>query len=105
MEKFRLSIECHFLIELFVLLDLHTAAICLYPLRIPDAVNAFKRLAPYKRPNIASVAGGFPSGQYRIETRIDEVKLAVADGANEIDIVISRSAALTGDWKSIGYCN
>lgn len=46
------------------------------------------------------MAGGFPSGQYRIETRVDEVKYAVADGANEIDIVINRSAALTGDWKS-----
>ncbi len=46
------------------------------------------------------MAGGFPSGQYKIETKVREVELAVADGAEEIDIVINRCAALQADWKS-----
>ena len=45
------------------------------------------------------VAGGFPSGQYRLETRIQEIELAVLDGANEIDAVINRAAVLEGDWR------
>jgi deoxyribose-phosphate aldolase len=47
------------------------------------------------------VAGGFPSGQYRLESRLLEVKLAVADGATEIDIVINRAAALDGCWDVV----
>lgn len=47
------------------------------------------------------MAAGFPSGQYRLESKILEVKLAVEDGANEIDIVISRDAALEQDWKRL----
>lgn len=46
-----------------------------------------------------SAAGGFPSGQYRLETRLLEVQLAVADGATEIDIVVNRAAALTDQWS------
>lgn len=49
------------------------------------------------------MAAGFPSGQYRLESKILEVKLAVEDGANEIDIVISRDAAVEQDWKRV-YC-
>lgn len=48
---------------------------------------------------VAAVATGFPSGQYHLETRLKEIRLAVADGASEIDIVINRTAALQGDWK------
>lgn len=46
------------------------------------------------------VAGGFPSGQYRIESRLMEIKLAIKDGANEIDTVIDRAAALEQNWES-----
>lgn len=45
------------------------------------------------------VATGFPAGQTPLETRLQEVRLAVADGATEIDIVINRTLALTGQWK------
>lgn len=48
---------------------------------------------------VAAVATGFPSGQYHLETRLEEIKLTVADGASEIDIVINRTAALQGNWK------
>lgn len=45
------------------------------------------------------VATGFPSGQYHLKTRLEEIRLTVADGAKEIDIVINREMALTGNWK------
>lgn len=48
---------------------------------------------------VAAVATGFPSGQYHLETRLQEIRLTVADGASEIDIVINRTAALQGKWK------
>lgn len=45
------------------------------------------------------VATGFPAGQTPLETRLQEVRMAVADGAMEIDIVINRTLALTGQWE------
>ena len=48
---------------------------------------------------VAAVATGFPSGQYHLETRLQEIRLTVNDGASEIDIVINRTAALQGKWK------
>lgn len=45
------------------------------------------------------VAAGFPSGQTPLETKLAEIRLAVEYGAREIDIVISRSLVLTGQWE------
>ncbi len=45
------------------------------------------------------VATGFPAGQTHLKTRLQEIHLAVADGAREIDIVINRQMVLSGDWK------
>ena len=45
------------------------------------------------------MATGFPSGQYYLKTRLEEIRLTVAAGAKEIDIVINREMALTGNWK------
>ena len=50
---------------------------------------------------VAAVATGFPSGQYHLKTRLEEIRLTVADGAKEIDIVINRTAALTGNWRGL----
>jgi deoxyribose-phosphate aldolase len=47
---------------------------------------------------IASVATAFPSGQAPLKTRLAEVKAAVADGADEIDMVINRGAFLAGEF-------
>lgn len=47
------------------------------------------------------VAGGFPSGQYPLSTRLGEIKFAIDAGATEIDIVIDRSLALTGQWEQL----
>ena len=45
------------------------------------------------------MATGFPSGQYDLKTRLEEIKFAVSKGAKEIDIVINRQMALTGNWQ------
>jgi len=77
------------------------AAVCVYPARILDAVLHLKRLGKKLTLNIASVAGGFPSGQYLLITRQLEIHLAVKDGANEIDAVINRAAALEQNWEMV----
>jgi deoxyribose-phosphate aldolase len=50
---------------------------------------------------VASVATGFPAGLTPLATRLEEIRRAVADGAAEIDIVIARAQALTGDWPAL----
>merc|ERR1712156_643318 len=79
---------------------LTVGAVCVYPARVSDAVKALKQ---FKAPQIpvAAVATGFPSGQYSLKTRLEEIRLAVEEGAKEIDIVISRSLALNHDWEAL----
>ncbi|KAI1720177.1 deoC/LacD family aldolase domain-containing protein [Ditylenchus destructor] len=79
--------------------DIRCAAVCVYPARILDVVKYLKK--ENQDLEIASVAGGFPSGQYHLASRLLEVKLAVGDGANEIDTVINRAAALDGQWETV----
>lgn len=50
---------------------------------------------------VAAVSTGFPAGQSPMETRLREIELSVAAGAGEIDIVISRAHALTGNWQAL----
>lgn len=47
------------------------------------------------------VAAGFPSGQYPLASRLEEVRLAINSGAEEIDIVIDRSLALNNKWEQL----
>ncbi|CAK8683810.1 deoxyribose-phosphate aldolase-like [Clavelina lepadiformis] len=75
-------------------------AVCVYPSRVPDAVKSLKDAGKSYVP-IASVATGFPAGQTPLATRIEEIKMAIEMGATEIDIVISRTKALHGDWQEI----
>ena len=66
-------------------------------LRLPDvrpAGEGADRAAAGVR--VASVATAFPSGHAPLATRIAEVEAAVADGADEIDMVIDRGAFLSG---------
>jgi len=72
-----------------------TAAVCVYPAMVKHARKALGDRSPVK---IASVATAFPSGQAPLRTRLAEVKAAVADGADEIDMVINRGAFLAGDF-------
>lgn len=73
------------------------AAICVYPSMVKIAV---KELAGSKI-NVASVATYFPSGQASMKERLDDVKGAVDDGANEIDMVINRGAFLSGEYARV----
>ncbi len=69
------------------------AAVCVYPSMVKHAAKHVKG-TPVR---IASVATAFPSGQAPLKTRLAEVRQAVADGADEIDMVINRGAFLAGE--------
>lgn len=71
------------------------AAVCVYPSMVKHARRA---LGPRSPVRIASVATAFPSGQAPLRTRLAEVKAAVADGADEVDMVINRGAFLAGEF-------
>jgi deoxyribose-phosphate aldolase len=72
-------------------------AVCVYPSRVKDAVEALRGTdIP-----VASVATGFPAGQTPLPQRIAEIEQAIESGAREIDVVISRSHVLTGDWAAL----
>jgi hypothetical protein len=70
----------------------HVAAVCVYPTMVGIAREALQG----RDINIASVATGFPSGQAPLSVKLEETRLAVESGANEIDMVISRGAFLAG---------
>src|SRR3984957_9370987 len=74
------------------------AAICVYPNLVKPAR---KFLGDHSPVHIAAVATGFPSGQYPLPTKLAEVRRAVADGADEIDMVIDRCAFLAGDHAKV----
>lgn len=50
---------------------------------------------------LLTVATGFPSGLYPLSSRLSEIKFAVSNGANEIDVVLDRSLVLTGKWDQL----
>ncbi|MFD0775269.1 deoxyribose-phosphate aldolase, partial [Streptomonospora algeriensis] len=50
---------------------------------------------------VASVATAFPSGRAPLEAKLADTRLAVADGAAEIDMVIDRGAFLAGDYRAV----
>lgn len=74
------------------------AAVCVYPSMVR---HARKALGPRSEVRIASVATAFPSGQTPLKTRLAEVRAAVADGADEIDMVINRGAFLAGEFGTM----
>ena len=79
--------------------NIKVGAVCIYSSRVPDAVSALKELK-CKVP-IASVAAGFPAGQTPLEERVSEIRRAVEYGADEIDIVITRTHVLQGNWQAL----
>jgi len=79
---------------------LTTGAVCVYPNRVSECVQLLKKYKAEQIP-VAAVATGFPSGQYSLSTRLEEIKLAVAAGAREIDIVINRQLALEHRWDEL----
>ncbi len=69
------------------------AAVCVYPTLVKTACDGLGE----RSINVAAVAGAFPSGQSPLEIRLAEVRYAVEQGADEIDMVISRGRFLAGD--------
>ncbi len=81
-------------------LNIRVGAVCVYPERVPDVVKALKDLSCSDIP-IASVSAGFPAGQTPIQQRLDEIRQAIKYGATEIDIVITRTFVLQGNWQAL----
>ena len=73
------------------------AAICVYPSYVRIAKNALQG----NNIQVASVATAFPSGQSSMEIKLDETKFAVDEGADEIDMVISRGQFLAGNYQYV----
>lgn len=73
------------------------AAVCVYP----SMVRAARLFTDGTGIQVASVATAFPSGQAPLRTRLAEVRAAVADGADEIDMVIDRGAFLRGEYGRV----
>jgi deoxyribose-phosphate aldolase len=69
------------------------AAVCVYP----TLVRLAKEELEGSGIKVAAVATGFPSGQYPLNVKLDDTRFAVGEGADEIDMVISRGHFLSGD--------
>ena len=70
------------------------AAVCVYP----NFVKLAKEELQGTKIRVASVATAFPSGNTSMEIKLDDVRLAVDQGADEIDMVISRGRYHAGDY-------
>lgn len=75
----------------------HVAAVCVYP----NMVGVAKEALEGYDINIASVATAFPSGMSSLAVKLDDTRMAVEAGANEIDMVISRGAFLAGKYSYV----
>jgi deoxyribose-phosphate aldolase len=73
------------------------AAVCVYPALVRIARQAVGQSGI----KIAAVATGFPSGQYALQNKLDDTKFAVDEGADEIDMVISRGHFLQGEYQYV----
>ncbi|MBA3706672.1 MAG: deoxyribose-phosphate aldolase [Bacteroidetes bacterium] len=73
------------------------AAVCVYPGLVEVAKQELRNTSV----KVASVAGGFPSGQLPLKLRLTEACYAIEQGADEIDMVISRGKFLEGNYQSV----
>ena len=78
-------------------LSLTVGAVCVYHRYVETAVEALRGTSI----PVAAVSTGFPAGLAPLETRLAEIHASVAAGASEIDVVITRSHVLTGDWQAL----
>ena len=75
----------------------NVAAVCVYP----SMVNLAKSIVGVHGINVASVSTAFPSGQAPLEVKLADTKFAVENGADEIDMVISRGKFLGGEYAFV----
>lgn len=79
------------------LVGLTTGAVCVYPTMVSAAVKALKGTGI----PVASVATGFPAGLMPLDLRLAEIRYAIDEGADEIDIVITRAHVLDANWSAL----
>ena len=75
----------------------HVAAICVYPVFTELVAQSLE----IDGVEITNVSGNFPSSQSRMEVKIAETQLAVADGATNVDIVLPVGKFLSGDYEGV----
>lgn len=73
------------------------AAVCVYP----NFVKLARSEVGGSGIKVASVATAFPSGNSSLEIKLDDVRMAVEGGADEIDMVISRGRFHRGDYQYV----
>ena len=73
------------------------AAVCVYP----NLVRAAKGHLAGTPVKVASVATAFPSGQFPLKLKLEDTRRAIAEGADEIDMVIDRGAFLAGEFTKV----
>jgi deoxyribose-phosphate aldolase len=73
------------------------AAVCVYP----NLVKVAKRLLGNSSVKVASVATAFPTGLMPLDLKLEEVRRASGDGADEIDMVIDRGVFLAGEYNRV----
>jgi deoxyribose-phosphate aldolase len=78
-------------------LPIRVGAVCVYHNLVPTAVEALDGSGI----PVAAVSTGFPAAQTPLPQKLEEIHASVAAGASEIDIVISRAHALTGNWQAL----
>jgi deoxyribose-phosphate aldolase len=78
-------------------LGVRVGAVCVYHNLVGTAVESLRGSGI----PVAAVSTGFPAGQISLAQKLAEIEASVRDGASEIDIVISRSHVLTGDWERL----
>jgi len=75
----------------------HVAAICVYPNFVAVARDALTGSGV----KVASVASGFPAGLVPLSAKLEDTRIAVGAGADEIDMVIDRGAFLSGNYEKV----
>ena len=75
----------------------HVAAVCVYP----TMVGVAKEALAGRDSKGATVATAFPNGMSKLSGKLDDTRMAVDAGADEIDMVISRGAFLAGDYRYV----
>jgi deoxyribose-phosphate aldolase len=73
------------------------AAVCVYPNHVKTAKKALQGSSV----KIASVATAFPSGNSSRKIKLEDVKIVVTNGADEVDMVISRGEFLAGNYNFV----
>ncbi len=73
------------------------AAVCVYP----NLVGTVGEMLARSQVRVAAVSTYFPSGQAPLDLKVSETQRVVADGADEVDMVIDRGAFLAGDYLKV----